>query len=277
MIVDTHIHVTSRDHVTYPIERGDWIPRRLERLLLTGEDLIALMDEAGVDRAVLVQATNTHGYDNAYAADMAQKHHGRFSTVCCVNGSLPDAVERLTYWAGERGMGGVRLFNAMTEDDSWLDEAPCDHLIDKARDLGVPVTLVSRHPDLARVRRVLERAADQPFALDHLGFMPNLESPPFTPSDEFLALADFPHLSLKFSAVNQWAVDQADTPQRDYFQRILDRFGLRRLMWGSNYPVTRFRPYPELAALGKEPFDFLSEEERGWVMGGNALRLWPAP
>ena len=277
MIVDTHIHVTSRDHATYPIERGDWIPRRLERLLLTGEDLIALMDEAGVDRTVLVQATNTHGYDNAYAADMAQKYPARFSTVCCVNVSLPDAVERLTYWVGERRMGGVRLFNAMTDDDSWLDEAPCDHLIGKARDLGVPVTLVSRHPDLARVRRVLERAPDQPFALDHLGFMPNLESPPFTPSDEFLALADFPHLSLKFSAVNQWAVDQADTPQRDYFQRIVDRFGPRRLMWGSNYPVTRFRPYPELAALGKEPFDFLSEEERGWVMGGNALRLWPAP
>ena len=74
MIVDTHIHVTSRDHTTYSIERGDWIPRRLERLLLTGEDLIALMDEAGVDRAVLVQATNTHGYDNAYAADMAQEY-----------------------------------------------------------------------------------------------------------------------------------------------------------------------------------------------------------
>ena len=73
MIVDTHIHVTSRDHATYPIER-EWIPRRLERLLLTGEDLIALMDEAGVDRAVLVQATNTHGYDNAYAADMARAY-----------------------------------------------------------------------------------------------------------------------------------------------------------------------------------------------------------
>ena len=277
MIVDTHIHVTSRDHATYPIERGDWIPRRLERLLLTGEDLIALMDEAGVDRAVLVQATNTHGYDNAYAADMAQKYPARFSTVCCVNVSLPNAVERLTYWVGERGMGGVRLFNAMTDDDSWLDEASCDQLIDKARDQGVPVTLVSRHPDLSRVRTVLKRAPDQAFALDHLGFMPNLESPPFTPSDDFLALADFPRLSLKFSAVNQWAVDQDGTPQRDYFQRIVDRFGPRRLMWGSNYPVTRFRPYPELAALGKEPFDFLSEEERGWVMGGNALRLWPAP
>ena len=162
------------------------------------------MDEAGVHRAVLVQATNTHGYDNAYAADMTKAYPDRFSTVCCINVSESDAVERLAYWVADRGMGGVRLFNAMTGDDSWLDEAPCDRLIAKARELGVPVTLCSRHPDLSRVRAVLQRSPDQPFALDHLGFMPNLESPPFTPSDEFLALADLPHLSLKFSAVNQW-------------------------------------------------------------------------
>lgn len=274
MIVDTHIHVTSRDHVTYPIADPDWVPRRLERLVLTGEDLIGLMDEAGVDRAVLVQATNTHGYDNSYAAEMAKAYPERFSTVACVNVSLADAVDQLVESVRGGGMGGVRLFNSMTDQDAWLDEEPSTRVIAKARDLGVPVTMVSRHHDLGRVRTVVERFTDQSLVLDHLGFMPNLEQPPFSITDEFLDLAQFPNLSLKFSAVNQWAVDQGTESQDDYFKRIVEHYGAKRLMWGSNYPVTRFKSYPELATLGQEPFDFLSDEERGWVMGENASRLW---
>lgn len=276
MIVDTHVHITSRDTARYPLV-PDLPQDRYHAVLCTAEDLMALMKQGGVDRVVLVQATPTHGYDNSYAADIAQQHPRLFSSVCVVNVSEPAAPDRLSYWIQQRKMGGVRLFNAMGPDDSWLDEPKATSVIDRARSLKTPVTLVTRHHEIARVRNVLGRFPDATFILDHLAYMPNQQRPPFTLSKEFFALASYPNVSLKFSAVNQWAVSKGDLPTRDYFKAIVDTFGPRRLMWGSNYPVTRFRPYPEFVRMGQEPFDFLPQDQRRWIMGENALRFWPAP
>ena len=165
----------------------------------------------------------------------------------------------------------------MTSDDLWLDDPKCLALVERAGRTNTPVTLVSRHHELDRVRNVLERSPDVPIILDHLGYMPNLQPPPFPLSDEFYSMAAYSNLSLKFSAVNQWGVEQGTVPAEDYFKAIIDHFGPRRLMWGSNYPATRHKPYPELAHMGAEPFGFLSEDERGLVLGGNALRFWPTP
>ena len=277
MIIDTHVHITSSDRDRYPFDPPDRQVERLSRILVTAEDLIGFMKEAGVHRAVLVQATPTHGYDNSYAADMAVQFPQYFSTVCCVNASRADALERLDYWIDQRNMGGVRLFNSMTSDDLWLDDPKCLALVERAGRTNTPVTLVSRHHELDRVRNVLERSPDVPIILDHLGYMPNLQPPPFPLSDEFYSMAAYSNLSLKFSAVNQWGVEQGTVPAEDYFKAIIDHFGPRRLMWGSNYPATRHKPYPELARMGAEPFGFLSEDERGLVLGGNALRFWPTP
>ena len=277
MIVDTHVHVnpadTARGPSITPQEQGG----RWQAGHVTAEELLAFMKEGGVDRAVLVHASNIARYDASYPAQMAARHPDRFSSVCVVNVSQPDAPERLSYWVQERGMGGVRLFNAMTPEDTWVDDPRCIRVLERAEKLKTVVTMVSRHQDLAHVRRVLERFPGVSFALDHLGFMPNVERPPFTPSAESMALAQCPNLTLKFSAVNQWAISKGPVPAREYFKAIVDRFGPKRLMWGSNYPPTRFKPYPELARMGPEPFDFLSAEERRWVFGENALRLWPAP
>jgi predicted TIM-barrel fold metal-dependent hydrolase len=47
------------------------------------------------------------------------------------------------------------------------------------------------------------------------------------------------------------------------------------VMWGSNYPNTHDRSYPELVEFARRALDFLSGEDRDWVFGGSALRLWP--
>ncbi len=53
-------------------------------------------------------------------------------------------------------------------------------------------------------------------------------------------------------------------------------FGAERLVWGSDYPQTHDRTYAELVDLGRASCAALSESDRDEVLGGNALRLWPA-
>jgi predicted TIM-barrel fold metal-dependent hydrolase len=60
---------------------------------------------------------------------------------------------------------------------------------------------------------------------------------------------------------------------------LVDRFGIRRMMWGSNYPNSRSdRPSGEfkgLVELARESTASLSDEERTWFFGETALSVYP--
>jgi L-fuconolactonase len=270
--VDTHVHVTAQDTVRYPLSVHSDELKRLRAAVVSGDELLRLMDEAAVERAVLVQASHTHGFDNNYAADVAAAHPTRFASVCCVDVAKPDAAEQLFYWIRERGMNGVRLFNATSRADPPLEDSRSLKVMEQALALDVPITMVLRHADIGHLHAVMSRLPNARVIVDHLARFPVDERPPYDNSAHFFALSRYPSLSLKYSAVNQWAIRKGATPERDYFRRIFDHFGADRLMWGSNYPVTRYKTYAELFRMGAEPFDFLTEEEIAEIMGGNALR-----
>jgi hypothetical protein len=43
--------------------------------------MLAAMDEAGIERSVLVQASTCYGHDNSYVADAVAAHPDRFAGV----------------------------------------------------------------------------------------------------------------------------------------------------------------------------------------------------
>jgi len=90
MIVDTHVHVFTDDRVKYPqirdTARAGSIPSitqigQTEWPLTRIEDLIAQFDEAGVDKATLVQAYFVYEYDNRYTIDAARAHASDCATA----------------------------------------------------------------------------------------------------------------------------------------------------------------------------------------------------
>ena len=54
-----------------------------------------------------------------------------------------------------------------------------------------------------------------------------------------------------------------------------DRFGAKRVMWGSNYPATHDRSLKEQLAMAREELSFLPSEDQRWLFGETALTLWP--
>ncbi len=95
MLVDTHVHVISPDEERYPLQptslTGPWYrdePCSLGRL-------IELMDDAGVDRAVLVQPVSAYGFDNRYTADSARARPDRCTSVACIDPGGADPAAEL--------------------------------------------------------------------------------------------------------------------------------------------------------------------------------------
>ena len=86
---------------------------------VTVDELLALIDEAQVDRAVLVQAVSAYRHDNRYVVDSAQQFTGRCASVVCLDLGRAGSAGELRRLVTQKGAGGLRWW-ALTDEP--LDE-----------------------------------------------------------------------------------------------------------------------------------------------------------
>jgi predicted TIM-barrel fold metal-dependent hydrolase len=96
---------------------------------------------------------------------------------------------------------------------------------------------------------------------------------------KLLALADYPRVFVKISHL--WSLSAEKYPYKDTYdlvKRVYDAFGPKRLMWGTDWPIVeKYCGYAKALALYREELGFLTAEDRRWILGGTALKLWPFP
>ena len=98
-----------------------------------------MMDEAGVDRAVIVPPT-WPGDDNDHALDAVHHHPGRFAIMGRLAVERPEARKLVPTWTRQPGMLGIRMaFNH--EKTSWIEDGTADWLWPAAADADVPIMI----------------------------------------------------------------------------------------------------------------------------------------
>src|SRR5215467_2351471 len=108
--IDIHPHIIAKDAARYPLaplggHQSDWSRTRPVAV----EQLIAAMDETGVQKAAIVQASTCYGHDNSYVADAVATYPNRFTGVFSVDVLAPDAATHMRAWR-DQGLTGMRLF-----------------------------------------------------------------------------------------------------------------------------------------------------------------------
>jgi L-fuconolactonase len=266
LLVDTHTHVIAQNEARYPLQPSGHVAEPWYREApCTVERLLSLMDDAGVDRAVLVQAFSAYGFDNRYTADSARAEPIRCTSVACIDVEAPEAVDLLRALVQGDGMRGLRWVALRGEG---LAEPRA--LWDAAAALGVPVVVTILADRLAELAEAVPRLPAVPIALDHCGFADFSAGVP----DELEALASLPNVHLKVSTITlEAAARNGDT--REMVCELAARFGSGRLMWGSDWSQTHHVPYRDLVETGRTAASRLSDDERTDFMGGTALGLWP--
>jgi len=86
VLVDTHVHVISSDLGRFPlhppgVNTGPW----WETHPCSADLLRLLMEDAGVDRAVLVQGVGAYGFDNEYTLEASKNAPNVFANVVCTD------------------------------------------------------------------------------------------------------------------------------------------------------------------------------------------------
>jgi L-fuconolactonase len=117
---------------------------------------------------------------------------------------------------------------------------------------------------------VPELAARYPtlhLVVDHLA-KPPTDGPLDAWAEAVRAAAECDHVSAKFSGVDARVLEPA-------LEVALDAFGPRRLIWGSDWPVSLLTTtYEEFFAASVEAVERLAPEHAGDLLRGNAARLY---
>jgi predicted TIM-barrel fold metal-dependent hydrolase len=135
---------------------------------------------------------------------------------------------------------------------------------------------MTRFHQVSRLPAVLERFPDVRVALDHLALLRLSDGPPYDSLQPLFELLRFSNLYLKFSTETLYAARRGRSTPKEFFSRLLERFGARRIMWGSNFPATHDRSFKEQVELAREDLAFLPQEDQRWLFSETALSLWPA-
>jgi L-fuconolactonase len=278
MTIDIHAHVISCDTERYPNapvggHKSDWSRERP----VSTEQMIAAMDEAGIGKAALVQASTCYGHDNSYVADAVAAYAKRFTGVFSVDVLAPDAPERIRYWAG-RKLTGMRLFTAgstMRNQAEWIDDLRTFPAWDCASEMGIPVCMQMTVKAIPQLVRILERFPKVTVILDHLAKPTLADGPPYLGAAEVFRLAEYENLYLKLTPRTVAEAQSGKATPATFFPLLVSKFGASRIAWGSNYPASE-GTLPELLKASQAGLSVLSPEDRGWIFERTARKLYPA-
>lgn len=277
VIVDIHPHVISLDEVRYPRAPlggllSDWARDRP----VTPAQMIAAMDNAGVARAALVQASTCYGHDNRLVADAVAAFPDRFTGVFSVDVLSADAREQIRFWL-DKGLSGLRLFttgSTMAQQD-WLDDARSFPAWECAELMGVPVCVQMHLKAVGQLHTLLARFPRTIVILDHLASPDARDGAPFAAAQPLFDLVQYPNVHLKATIRNVRMIAEGGGAFEPYFQKVVDVFGASRIAWGSNFPTSD----ASLAAIVDESLQalaFLPEEDQDWIFRRTAERLYPS-
>jgi L-fuconolactonase len=262
-IIDIHPHIISKDEKQYPItplggKRSVWSAERP----IDFENLVASMNEAGVDKAAIVHSSTTYGYDNSYMCDCIATQPRRFTGVGSVDFAAPDAREKIRYWHG-RGVTGLRIFSAgstMEKQADTLDDPATFKAWDACAELGIPVVTQLRREGLFMLYTLIRKFPNVKIVVDHLIRVPQHDVPPY---DRSAFLFD----NVRFSREN------GNTPEA-FFTKLVREIPANRIAWGSNYPASK-GSLKEMVDEAKAALSCLGQNDQAWIFAKTAQSLYP--
>ncbi|MEZ4673758.1 MAG: amidohydrolase family protein [Caldilineaceae bacterium] len=249
IIVDTHCHVGL--HKYEPVEV-----------------LRFHMARAGVAQAVFIQYMGNS--NNSYIVECMVAHPGDFAAAMLVDAD--DDGSQIRHWAAQ-GIGGIRLpvnFRGTGTDPlvHWRTAAELGLVVSAPCS---PAALLSNE-----FAEVLATFPDLQIVIEHLAGIGKGAEPPYTQFKEILTLARHPNLTIKLPGFGEFCeLPHPFAHVPPLVELTLEAFGVERIMWGSDWPPVSSREgYDSSLQFPLDYLAHLSDNEKAWIFGRTAQRVW---
>lgn len=272
MRIDSHHHLWSLARGDY-----DWLTPDLAAIhrnfALT--DLLPLLDAAGVQRTILVQATDTVA-ETEFLLQQAETSDRIAGVVGWIDMLAPDAIEVLDRLASHPKFRGIRPMIQGIADDSWILQAALDPVFDALIQRGLTFDALVLPHQLKPLLTRMHRHPALRCVIDH-GAKPHLATGDIAAwKDDMARLALETACLCKLSGLLTEAGDVPTLARiRPAADHLLDSFGPDRLMFGSDWPVLNLAgDYLSWVRMVEALLSPLAADDATKVWGGTAQRFY---
>jgi predicted TIM-barrel fold metal-dependent hydrolase len=272
-IIDAQVHSYERNHPGRP-----WHAVLAGPPEVTGDQMVAAMDAAGVDGAILVSAFTMYRYDASYAVGVRNRHPGRFALVKPVDPADPAVAEIIADWKRTPGTVAVRMLLVRSGLAESAADPGLNRVLAEAGRLSLPVNLhIAGRLDQGIA--LIRRHPDTRIIIDHLGLVQPHEPPvpaqPWADLPQVMTLAALPNVAMKITGA--CTLSREPFPYNDIWDpvcRLVDAFGIDRCLWGTDWTrAVNFLTWRQ----GVDAFrvtDRFSDGDRAKLMGGTLARVY---
>jgi predicted TIM-barrel fold metal-dependent hydrolase len=260
---DTHVHIWG-PFDRFPLNKGaPYTPPERTR-----DDLVALHERLGIDRAVIVQTT-VYKADNRAMLDGIAQSNGRWRGVALIDESFDDAAFHALH---EGGVRGVR-FGFVKHLGGVPDLALVRRTAARIAPMGWHLVL---HLDAGNIPDFLDFFGEfsLPVVVDHMGRVPVRDGLDQTPFRLLLELLKRPNWWVKVSGAER--ISETGPPFADavpFAQRLIAA-APDRVLWGTDWPHPNVRWEPDEADLVDLLPSFADAAALQQVLVDNPARLY---
>ncbi len=270
-MIDAHLHCwrIGRNDCVWPTPELAAIHRDFEM-----DDWWREAAPLGISAGVLVQSQASER-DTQWLLEIAETDERIAAVVGWADLSSRAAPQRIAALAAHQKLRGLRPMLQDLPQDDWILRSKIEPAIEAmmAHDLRFDALVKSRH--LPHLLRFARQYPDLQIVIDHAG-KPDITRGVLEPWRMQIAeLASLPNVSCKLSGLLTEAGERNGAAGlRPYIDHLLQCFGPRRLLWGSDWPVLNLAgDYARWFHLA-DALTGLRDAEREAVFGANAARFY---
>jgi predicted TIM-barrel fold metal-dependent hydrolase len=267
-IVDSQIHIWSGG---LP---GNQAHRQVTAF--TAEEAIALMDEGGVDAAV-IHPPSWGKRDDMLAEEAVKAYPGRFAIMGKVPLEDPASRTLVATWRDQPGNLGLRYGFLRDPERTWIADATLEWLWDAAEQAGVPIAMLATD-SLKDVAGFAVRHPWLRLTFDHLGggggYTRLKVVSALVLMQDLIALSTYPNVAVKATGAPGYSSGEYPyTSMHPYLKQIFDAFGPQRMFWGtdiSKMPCS----WRQCVTMFTEELPWLKGDDLEQVMGKAVCSWW---
>ena len=273
MVIDAHLHLWNTGRLHY-----EWLQRPEHAAInrtYSIADFRSRAAQAGVDRAVLVQADDSAA-DTEAMFEVASAHPEIAGVVAWVPLDRPDqAAAQLDRLQAQPAFAGIRNLIHDQPDPDWLLRPAVWEGLALLERRGIPFDVISVLPrHLSHVPVMSERYPALRMVLDHLAHPP-LGADLGEWRTLLTAAARNPLVYAKVSGLYPAQEGWTAEDLRGVVEFAFELFGPDRLMFGSDWPVAELGGgYAKMRTELSKLIDQLPPAGRDAVLGGTATRYY---
>ena len=242
----------------------------------TTEELLDVAHQNGVGKVVLIAHNQFYRWDNSYMIDAVHQHPQAFRIVGMVDNmtAQPDVTMQKLL---AHKVTGFRITPSVYGREKWLDNPGMHAMWKMAAKTRQNMCCLINPEDLPTIDEWCENYPETPVVIDHFARVGIDGKVRKQDLDQLCKLARHQFVTVKISAY--YALGKKEPPHTELIpmiSRLIDSFGVERLMWASDspYQLVGENTYSDSIKLITERIDTLSDSDREWLLRKTAEKVF---